>query len=376
MLSSRLLAAVPSEELTSNAPKNWTLQVMAEEKKLTGGNRFIEGVPEPQCDLKASKLTGSVFESHCDHLKVCKLRGGVFEQQYDLLNKLEGNDLFSLLIEQRLDVLFVGEGDFTFTLAFAVLRNRSKCGKEKLEPAAALKSSKSGKALSEKPAKSRKATPCLEPWKGITSTRYEPTHGLKRDKPVLYFEEVQLKCIASAAAYSCSQLEKISTDRFEGSLIPAAEHQKFLNCLQNLDCIKQFPPPPGGSWRYGIDARDIPSDLIPEDGVVWFQCPWVPSDTKEQGKTSELITAFLQGLVSKTQYVCVGVTSKSKYLEMYNIEAIKEKTKKEYQYIGHDSELVKMVLSFGYHHVSVISDYKDIHSMLLDHHVTWFSKEF
>ena len=269
--------------------------------------------------------------------------------------------LFSLLIEQRLDVLFVGEGDFTFTLAFAVLRDQSS-------PRNQSPPIQQFAALNLESSKSREALKLSEElWKGITSTRY-PSRFSRSGKPVLWFKEVQLKCAASAAAYFCSQLQKIRT-RIAIPVVDA-EVSRFSQCFANLDLIKRFPPPPEDSWLYGIDARSIPSDLIPEDGAVWFQCPWVPSDTKEQGKTSELITAFLQGLVSKTQYVCVGVTNIPKYLDTYNIEAIKEKTKENYQYIGADFELVKMVLSFGYHHVSVISDYKDIHSMLLDHHVT------
>lgn len=96
----------------------------------------------------------------------------------------------------------MGEGDFTFTLAFAVLREQ------------VLKD-----VLRERYASFEELFATLdlgssEPrvWRGIISTRYEPEPEFgPKPKPVPYFEEVQLKCIESAASYSRLQIEKKET---------------------------------------------------------------------------------------------------------------------------------------------------------------------
>ena len=78
--------------------------------------------------------------------------------------------LYDLLIKERSSVLFVGEGNFTFTVAFAALR-QYECMSEKKFTA---------KELSE------------HVWVGITSTCYEPV-GPARDSQFVGQDPVQCK---------------------------------------------------------------------------------------------------------------------------------------------------------------------------------------
>lgn len=262
--------------------------------------------------------------------------------------------LFDKLITNRSDVLFVGEGDFTFTLAFAVVRDRYAPIEQKVA------------ALDVESKEKRRAR---NVWNGITSTRYEPEHEptpKSRPKPkrVPFFEEVQLKCIESAAAYSRSQIKMDGDSEW-----------CFANCFKRVELIKDCPPPPKGSWKYGIDATAINSSLLQPHGVVWFQCPWPDDKTSDP---SELIQKFLLNLVSNIEsgsFVCVGITSHKNYYSKYNIDSILDKTAKKYTYLGKDSKLVKKVLRYGYHHKSAKGDFGDIHAMLLDYHMTLVFKK-
>ena len=83
-------------------------------------------------------------------------------------------------------------------------------------------------------------------WEGIVSTRYEPTRGRHDSKPAPDPKTVRSICIKN----------------FSG---------KPGDNPDPMDIIREFPL---GECYCGIDACDIPTELIPHKGVIWFQCPW------------------------------------------------------------------------------------------------------
>ena len=228
-----------------------------------------------------------------------------------------------LLLNQRRPVLFIGEGNFSFTVAFAALREHRK------------------KFLCE-PLQNPKT------WDGITSTRYEPailTHPRPR------MDEVKELCIES------------TLQRYRGSRADE-EVSTRIEAITELPDWSHF-------WLYGIDACAIPCGLIRRGGVVWFQCPW---DTNE---TDGLIREFLQrtaDTIYHDYYVCIGITKQFPYVLDYDLQGIlgfklqAEDTPVLYRYkfLGANESLVKQALSFGYRHQGKC----DIHEKILNDHVT------
>ena len=71
---------------------------------------------------------------------------------------------------------------------------------------------------------------------------------------------------------------------------------------------------------YGIDACLIPPDIARWSNFVWFQCPW----TKKR-EIPGLIRGFLRSAADNCfpgTYVCVGITTKKKYMYKYNLDRI------------------------------------------------------
>ena len=234
--------------------------------------------------------------------------------------------LTDLLIRERKSVLFVGEGDFSFTVAFAALREAGR---------------------------SSSSSPDLNPgtWDGIVATRYESEHT----KPPSVFPEVVDTCKKSCEEYH-------------------EEHGSTESLKKKIKKLKKLAPPPPESWKYNIDACHFKNHREELKGakkdVIWFQCPW-------SGDPHSLIRSFLGSashILQPGDHVCVGITKDKDYVDRYILAKLTQKDSKDdilqrYEFRGADDELVKSVLEFGYHHQSTKED-TDIHDKIWDDHVT------
>ena len=219
---------------------------------------------------------------------------------------------------ERREVVIFGEGNFTFSLAFAGLR---------------------------------------QSWNGITSTRHKQ---ISDDYPEPQFHEVQVKTIK----YCVSNGRRLENG-------PDA-------ILQTVDTIVNLQSPPPDTWKYGVDATAIPDNLHVRGKVAWFQCPWIPR--AERGdrdmSTDELVVAFLQHMCVKqnrNDYVLIGITERFPYVKDYRLqdprllgEGLANEEVLGYQFLGADKTLVQDILRHGYKHEGAI----DIHDRILQHHIT------
>ncbi len=226
--------------------------------------------------------------------------------------------LTKLLIKKRKSVLFVGEGDFSFTVAFAALREHKK---------------------------SRASTVNPGTWDGIIATSYEESK-----KPVPNFSEAVRTCVHSR------------------------KNAEIKQELENL------PPAPCDSWIPNIDACHLINHCKElgdhQSEVIWFQCPWNAGTMF----IYSLIRSFLLSAshrIKSGSHVCVGITTHSWYVHRYELKRILPfKTRhdrtnqvlKVYDFLGADDKLVKNVLTFGYHHRTCKDE--DIHDLIKDNHVT------
>lgn len=125
----------------------------------------------------------------------------------------------------------------------------------------------------------------------------------------------------------------------------------------------------------GIDACHIPPDLIPQEGVIWFQCPWNSDYT-----IGTLIQDFLLNvaeMIDSGTYVCLGLTKYPDFVDRYckadflgsKCKAVDDSTEvlKQYTFLGEDDTLIKMILSFGYRHRAC---WGDVHNKIFEYHET------
>ena len=122
-----------------------------------------------------------------------------------------------LIADGGREVVFFGEGNFTFSVAFATLRGS---------------------------------------WDGITSTHY--VDSVRRP------EFPKVKQLAIAACKSNGQQI--------GDPSTTIDHA--------VKKVKSLSAPPVNAWQYGIDATNIPDTLKVAKKVVWFQCPWTDETDK------------------------------------------------------------------------------------------------
>lgn len=267
---------------------------------------------------------------------------------------LRNNILFDLLITNRnKNVLFLGEGDFSFTVAFAALRVYHG------------------------------QVQAYYTWSGITSTRYEPDgpegefqlfgKTLVPCKPGLNLKEVKLECVASVADYAFSKLQQVLAEPYQIGMLStlfqtlSIKIDKYVNKIQS---IKSLPILPGNSCLYGIDALAIPRELLQANQVIWFQCPWIK---RCDGDTYPFIYNLLLNAathIGSNVHVCIGITKHDAYFDYYGLDRLTSDRNISgmYDFLGGDDVLVKKVLSFGYHHQTVTS--YDIHQKILEDHVT------
>ncbi len=254
---------------------------------------------------------------------------GRIDLNCDSMGLVQRIDLLTgLLTSDRKSVLFVGEGDFTFTVAFATLRESEK-------------SSRHNSASINNPGI----------WDGIISTRYE---SISDFYPEPNFDSV-LRACKSEFRSNCRRWDDVNRRVFDG----------------------MTPPGPYQSWQYGVNALHIPSLSALNPDVVWFQCPWLPG--------SDSIYSFIHSFLRNTweqiqpgKYVCIGITKHERYVERYELQNIlgywrygrfnSTDILDWYEFCGADQKLVKNVLFFGYHHQG--STEMDIHDFIKDDHVT------
>lgn len=234
-----------------------------------------------------------------------------------ILRKVPEADLTKLLIKERRSVLFVGEGDFSFTVAFEAYRE------------------------SERANSTTKINPGM--WDGIISTRYE-----------------------SIQAPDFAFLKKRCRDRYKGSR-ESGEH---------IEVFDKMEIPPDEAWECDIDAHSIPNRLMRKSEVIWFQCPWIGRNKNPQNSTYKLIDTFLRnagtsGLNREEElsgfFICIGIVRRYKYINLYRLDEILESDiMDKYDYLGADGTLIQSILTFGYHHQGL----GDIHDFIKDYHIT------
>jgi hypothetical protein len=222
--------------------------------------------------------------------------------------------LTDLLIEERKSVLFVGEGNFSFTVAFAALREHRR-------------------ASGYIPGFSNPGT-----WDGIIATRYEAV----ANKPPPNFPDVIALCI-----------QDIEVHNSNNSFIRTRVLQELDNTANLL-------------WECGIDATAIPLELMDNSSVIWFQCPWIPGQS-----IYPLIHTFLiraSETIAAGVHVCVGITAHKDYVERYELHKIlgSGDCTNAYFFCGADDILIQNILGFGYRHQGL----KDIHEYIRHAHVT------
>lgn len=253
------------------------------------------------------------------------------------------NILTSFFMRERKSVLFVCEGDFTLTVAFAALREfevRKKIVGD-------LQNLLQGFDVSD--LKSDKV------WEGILSARYEPAGsesvhqfvGNKsiKCKPVGSLVELKLDCINHIVRY-VRQTERTNEDQ--------------QSLLAKIETVSHLPSVPDSyAWQFNLDPLHIPPGLIAPGRAIWFQCPWSVRESGEEVHT--LIRQFLLNIADQltvSNYVCVGITKKYPYTKGYSLESIlgsrlvatdgTTEVLKQYVFCGADDQLIYQLLSCGY----------------------------
>jgi hypothetical protein len=246
------------------------------------------------------------------------------------------NILANKLIKERSSVLFVGEGDFSFTVAFAALRE--------------FEQSQMDKSIFD----------------SIISTRYE-TKKVELDRVVR-------RCISKCKSLlgipsdepPSANMDQI-TKQIEALQLSGSEKRiKLQDKMVTL--IKKLENDPSLELYYGIDGRSIPDCLLSNVEVIWFQCPW-----REDGP-HDLIIEFLEGLAEKISegvLVCIGISTHPKYFPRYDLQTILSTTQQSYEFLGADKELVNLILKLGYRHEGL----KNIHGYIKEYHTTLIFKK-
>ena len=221
----------------------------------------------------------------------------------------------SLLTEKN--VVIVGEGNFTFTVALAAIRNS---------------------------------------WSGIISTRYESVDECPEPK----FDTVKQKCIDFCHENQRNFME-------EGIVYDHTNYIKAIEMVQQ---------PPLGEWLFGIDATATPNNLVIRGKVVIFQCPWIPQGKPKTPAT--LIASFLSHMSTKQNegdYVLIGITTYYPYVKNYELEDLlgkglsrRKDSSGMYDFLGADDTFIVEILKHGYHHTSCHAK-TDIHKDIITSHI-------
>ena len=212
-------------------------------------------------------------------------------------------------------VVFFGEGNFTFSVAFASMRGS---------------------------------------WRGIISTRFE---AASEERPKPKFDYVNLLAIDNCIHNG----EKFEDDAAE----ILGKVKKVLSLRMSMHGYSI------DTWQFKIDATKIPANLHVNGRVVWFQCPWTYKHGKE---IYHLISNFLTHMSEKQSpgdFVLIGICVKREYVEFYHLqdllgENLAQKQACGYEFCGVDSDMIQQILRYGYRHQGIA----DIHDIILKDHVT------
>lgn len=266
--------------------------------------------------------------------------------------------LMELLIGERKKVLFIGETNFSLSVAFAALR------KYKFKR----------HSITEQLRQLQIERGSDHDWDGIISTRYEPegaetkmeSVGGERVKckPPPLLSEIKLRCISESIKYALTH----PPDLWVPAISPLV-----IQSIVNLQSV-----PGSYTWLYKIDACAIPPQLLTQDLVIWFQCPWK--------KQADEVKKFLRDVMLKNArevkpdtYMCIGIIRKVPFVKNYMLEGLlgdhlkaqdgSNRILKYYKFLGADDVLINKVLSFGYYHDSSLEG-KNIHDEIVNYHLT------
>ena len=247
------------------------------------------------------------------------------------------NILYDLLIKQNKGVLFVGESNFTFTVAFAALRKHEKFSTDLVEQLAQLDIDPKDVNMD---------------WKRIKTSRYE---SVSDSEPALDLTKVKLRCVDDSRTYE----------------------KPFPDPLAVLRAIIDLADVPATRIGYGIDPCAISPALVSGCDVVWLQCPWIQPRTDVAQLLQKFLLKNAKNIPCGT-YVCIGIINKFPYCKAYEISDLLAENdtpiSRQYKFVGADGNLVNKMLVFGYHHecyqLGQGRHPKDIHSENKDSHVT------
>ena len=219
--------------------------------------------------------------------------------------------------EERRDVVVFGEGNFTFSMALACLRGS---------------------------------------WDGITSTRYEP---ISHEHPEPQFSDVKVE-----ASQYCIENGNVFGDASDAILSKAT-----------LVLQMRSPPRRDHTWKFGVDATNLPDYIDVQGKVAWFQCPWITREDEELGKTTDsLVASFLKHMVDKQRpgdYALVGIANEYPFVKDYKLHELLGADLARghthgYRFLGTDEKFVRELLLCGYRHEGD----RDRHRRFINTHIT------
>ena len=239
----------------------------------------------------------------------------------------------NLIVERRLSVLLVGEGNFSFALALAAVRGS---------------------------------------WDGITATCL--TDPFQHQPAATYIPEFNDPLAAHASYWTSLKLLSVGHCITNSIILDDGETLVGLgSILRSISNILKVEIPPQHSIKGGVDCRFLPDDLMPH-GIVWFQCPWTPQNREDLG---ELLATFL--MKSKSEYVLIGIANKFPYTLSYKLEYLFQKDLTQhgnvpiecgdYTYLGADDNFIETILKHGYKHEGCHPN-RDIHTTIIKDHIT------
>ena len=237
--------------------------------------------------------------------------------------------LYELIVNRKLPVLLVGEGNFSFALALAVARGS---------------------------------------WHGITATCL---NDLPFQHPTAA-NCVQFEDPTATYVNFWTSLKNLSVGHcITNSMILDEENSSGLGTLlRRISYILRVEIPPQHCLKGGVDCRALPDELAAP--IVWFQCPWTP-DRRDLGG---LLATFLMN--SRSDYVLIGIANHFPYTISYELGSLFQNLEQfgqvpiecgNYKYLGADDHFIQEILRFGYKHEGCLQD-KDIHTTIIKDHIT------
>ena len=235
------------------------------------------------------------------------------------------------LLENRRNMLYLGEDNFTFSVAFAAWR------------------------------KAREAN--CDPWKGITSTPWKPQSHHDQELP--QFSTVQVQCMDNAFNYNEKATKWFSNEIDHLGFSSDVGISGDTHLLEKIRILSELPEP-NNHWICGEESTF---------DVLWFQClPILSTDPlhKFDQNFCKSILPFAVECTCKDALLCLSIAKHKDYVKDYQLESILgpdlrglDHMDRDFQYLGADTELIAEILSYGYYHQS-----GNIHDTIIPHHVT------